>query len=71
MGKRGADSLSIEEIATAVGRAPKTIRNVIVNLQKFDLIERVDRDAYRITQKGLMELENSLTNAIQRGGTPE
>jgi len=58
--KRPSDSLNIEEIATAVSKAPKTIRNTIVNMQKAGLIERVDRGNYRITQKGLMELENSL-----------
>ena len=58
--KRPADSLNIEEIATAVSKAPKTIRNTIVNMQKAGLIERTNRGNYRITQKGLMELENSL-----------
>lgn len=58
--KRPTDSLNIEEIATAVSKASKTIRNTIVNMQKAGLIERTDRGNYRITQKGLMELENSL-----------
>ena len=58
--RRPADSLNIEEIATSVGKASKTIRNTIVHLQKKGLIERTDRGSYRITQKGLMELENSL-----------
>lgn len=69
MGKRNADSLSIEEISTGVGRAPKTIRNVLVQIQRFGLIERADRGKYRITSKGLMELERSLTEP-QSGGTP-
>jgi hypothetical protein len=68
MGKREADSLSIEEISTGVGRAPKTIRNVLVQLQRVSLIERADRGRYRITSKGLMELERSLSN-VQSGGT--
>ncbi len=58
--KRPSDSLNIEEIATAVSKAPKTIRNTIVNMQKIGLIERADRGNYRITQKGLMGLEDSL-----------
>jgi predicted transcriptional regulator len=58
--KRPSDSLNIEEIATAVSKAPKTIRNTIVNMQKTGLIERTDRGNYRITQKGLMDLEDSL-----------
>lgn len=69
MGKRNADSLSIEEISTGVGRAPKTIRNVLVQIQRLGLIERADRGKYRITSKGLMELERSLTEP-QSGGTP-
>jgi len=68
MGKRPSDSLSIEEISTGVGRAPKTIRNVLVQIQKSGVIERADRGKYRITSKGLMELERSLTE-LQNGGT--
>jgi len=60
MGKRENDSLSIEEIAVGVGKAPKTIRNVIVALQKSNQIERTDRGRYRITPKGLIQLETSL-----------
>ena len=67
MSKRESDSLSIEEIATGVGKAPKTIRNVIVELQKSGLIDRADRGKYRVTQKGLMQLENFLLN----GGASE
>jgi predicted transcriptional regulator len=66
MGKREVDSLSIEEIATGVGKAPKTIRNVIVELQKSNVIERTDRGKYRVTSKGLMELQNSIST---KGGT--
>jgi hypothetical protein len=68
MGKRDTDSLSIEEISTGIGRAPKTIRNVLVQIQRTGLIDRVDRGRYRITSKGLMELERSLT--IPQGGGP-
>lgn len=68
MGKRQSDSLSIEEISTGVGRAPKTIRNVLVQIQRIGLIERADRGRYRITSKGLMELERSMSEP-QSGGT--
>jgi Holliday junction resolvasome RuvABC ATP-dependent DNA helicase subunit len=67
MGKREGDSLTIEEISTGVGRAPKTIRNVLVQLQRAGFIDRADRGRYRITSKGLMELERSLTE-VQSGG---
>jgi len=63
--KRPTDSLGIEEIATAVSKAPKTIRNTIVSMQKAGLIERTDRGNYRITQKGLMELENSFKLTVE------
>ena len=57
--KRPSDSLNIEEIAQAVNKASKTIRNTIVKMQKTGLIERTERGNYRITAKGLMDLENS------------
>ena len=68
MGKRTSDSLSIEEISRGVDRAPKTIRNVLVQIQRLGLIDRADRGRYRITARGLMELERSVTD-IQDGGT--
>ncbi|MGA8905271.1 MAG: hypothetical protein WB661_09725 [Candidatus Bathyarchaeia archaeon] len=71
MGKRDGDSLSIEEIATGVGKAPKTIRNVIVELQKSGLIDRAERGKYRVTSKGLMDLENFLSNVSPKGGTSQ
>lgn len=67
MGKRGSDSLNIEEISTGIGRAPKTIRNVLVQLQRSGQIDRADRGKYRITSKGLMELERSLVE-LRSGG---
>lgn len=69
-GKRENDSLSIEAIAVGVSRAPKTIRNMIVALQKSNQIERTDRGRYRITPKGLMQLETSLLTEAQ-GGSPQ
>jgi hypothetical protein len=69
MGKREGETLTIEEISTGVGRAPKTIRNVLVQLQRLGLIDRVDRGRYRITSKGLMELERNITEP-KCGGTP-
>jgi DNA-binding transcriptional ArsR family regulator len=71
MGKRDVDSLSIEEIAAGVGKAPKTIRNVLVALQKAGLIDRAERGRYRITPKGLMDLESSLPNYSPKGGTSQ
>jgi hypothetical protein len=70
MGKRTSDSMSIEEISTGIGRAPKTIRNVLVQLQRSSQIDRADRGRYRITAKGLMELEWSLEE-LRSGGKAE
>jgi hypothetical protein len=69
--KRESDSLSIEGIANGVGRASKTIRNVIVELQRSGLIEREDRGRYKVTAKGLMQLETSLLNSSRKGGADE
>ena len=67
MGKRTSESMSIEEISTGVGRAPKTIRNLLVQIQRSGHIDRADRGRYRITSKGLMELERSLADN-EKGG---
>jgi predicted Rossmann fold nucleotide-binding protein DprA/Smf involved in DNA uptake len=68
MGRRAADALSIDEIAAGVGRSPKTIRNVLVQLQRAGLIDRADRGRYRITSRGLMELEHSMKRGPKLGG---
>jgi predicted transcriptional regulator len=68
MAKRSSDSLSIEEIANGVGKASKTIRNVLVELQKSGFIEREDRGKYKVTAKGLMQLETSLLNRSKKEG---
>jgi len=44
---------------------------VIVELQKAGLIDRAERGKYRITLKGLMELENSPSGVSQKGGTSQ
>jgi predicted transcriptional regulator len=69
MGRRASDALSIEEIATGVGRAPKTIRNLLVQLQRTGVIDRADRGMYRITPRGLMELEQSMKQVPKNGGS--
>jgi hypothetical protein len=69
--KRDTDSLSIDEIVNGIGKAMKTIRNMIVGLQKSGLIERADRGRYKITAKGLMQLETTLLNDSQKGGATD
>ena len=71
MGKRSSESLSIEESANGVGKAPKTIRNVIVGLQKDGLIEREERGTYKIATKGLMQLESQTLKVSEKGGATQ
>jgi hypothetical protein len=70
IGKRSVDSLNIEEIANGVIKAPKTIRNTIVNMQTVGLIDRTDRGSYRITQRGLMNLESCLNSNVANEKQP-
>jgi predicted transcriptional regulator len=69
--KRESDSLSIEEISNGVGKAPKTIRNMLVQLQRSGLIDRADRGKYKITPKGLLQLETSTLNEPKNGRATE
>lgn len=69
--KHDTDSLSIEEIVNGVGKAMKTIRNMIVKLQKSGFIERANRGKYKITAKGLMQLETTLLNNSRKGGATD
>jgi len=58
--KRSSDELYAEEIARSVGKALKTVRNTIAELQKQSLIERAARGTYRITAAGIMKTEQEL-----------
>jgi len=58
--KRSNDELYAEEIARSVGKALKTVRNTIAELQKQSLIERAARGTYRITTVGIMKMEDEL-----------
>ena len=69
--KRETDALTIEEISNGVGKASKTIRNTIVELQRSGLIERAERGRYKISPKGLMQLETSTLNDPKKGGATE
>ena len=66
IGKHKENPIGIEQFAEAIGKAPKTIRNSLVSLQKTGLIERAERGNYRITQKGLMELENFIAHSNKK-----
>jgi hypothetical protein len=69
--KRESDSLSIEEISNGVGKASETIRNMIVELQRSNLIQRAGTGSYKITPKGLMQLESSTLNGLRKGGATD
>lgn len=58
-GKRESDELTAEEVARAVGKAVKTIRNTIAGLQKTGFVERAARGAYRISTPGLKQVQTS------------
>jgi len=68
LGKRQHESVGIEDLAVGVGKAQKTIRNVIGELLKRGLITRAERGAYQITPKGLMNLENSMLTSQNGSG---
>jgi DNA-binding transcriptional ArsR family regulator len=58
--KRQSDELYAEEIGRSVGKALKTVRNTIAELQKQGLIERAARGTYRIAIAGMMKMEEEL-----------
>lgn len=64
--KRPSDELFAEEIARSAGKALKTVRNTIAELQKQGLVERAARGTYRITTAGVMKMDQEL-QAPQRG----
>ena len=71
--KRSGDELYAEEIARSVGKALKTVRNTIAELQKQGLIERAARGTYRIATAGIMKMEQELSaqEGGPAGGAPE
>ncbi len=58
--KRSSDELYAEEIARSVGKALKTVRNTIAELQREGLLERAARGTYRIAASGIMKTEKEL-----------
>ncbi|WP_455286201.1 hypothetical protein [[Eubacterium] cellulosolvens] len=72
--KRPSDELYAEEIARSVGKALKTVRNTIADLQKQGLIERAARGTYRIATAGIMKMEQELQTSqsgLEGGGCEE
>ena len=71
--KRSSDELYAEEIARSVGKALKTVRNTIAELQKQGTIERAARGTYRIATAGIMKMEQELqaSQGGSEGGTSQ
>jgi DNA-binding transcriptional ArsR family regulator len=71
--KRPSDELYAEEIARSVGKALKTVRNTIAELQKQGIIERAARGTYRIATAGIMKTEQELQGSRTglEGGVPQ
>ncbi len=72
LGKRASEEAFAEEIAQSIGKAVKTIRNTIAELQKSGLVERATRGAYKITGPGIRavheDARNMLAEDVQQGG---
>lgn len=58
--KRDEESVESREIAKAVNKAEKTVRNTLTELTKSNAVERVDKGRYRITSYGLKKVEEIL-----------
>jgi biotin operon repressor len=65
-GKREREDLSAEEIARAVGKTSKTIRNNIAALQNAGMVERVSRGSYRITEQGMMQIQSTPVPSLKQ-----
>jgi DNA-binding transcriptional ArsR family regulator len=64
LGLRESDSMPVEELARTLGKALKTVRNTVVELQKAGLVERTARGTYRITTNGVARLHEELKAQI-------
>ena len=60
IGKRQSDDMSVEELASSIRKALKTIRNTIVDMAKSNLLERTGRGTYRVTTIGMKEFMDDL-----------
>ena len=71
IGKKPADDMSVEELASSTRKALKTVRNTIVEMAKSNILERTGRGTYRITTIGMKEFIDDLTatpDAQNQGG---
>jgi len=60
VGKKSTDEVMIEVIAKTIGKAPKTIQNMLTEMSKVGVIERVGKGSYRLTTTGTKEVQEML-----------
>ena len=60
VGKKSTDEVMIEVIAKTIGKAPKTIQNMLTEMSKAGVIERVGKGSYRLTTIGTKEVQEML-----------
>jgi len=68
LGKLTKDFLSIEELAMFTRKAEKTVRNTIPSMVKLGLVERGEEGAYRITNLGVKEFEDTVIPKLKPAG---
>jgi predicted transcriptional regulator len=60
VGKKETDEVMIDVIAKTIGKAPKTIQNMLTEMSKAGVIERVGKGSYRLTTTGTKEVQEML-----------
>ncbi len=66
MGRRDADSISLEELTRATGRATGTVAGRLSELTNDQLVERVGKGAYRLTTMGARTvMRSTIPRALQ------
>jgi DNA-binding MarR family transcriptional regulator len=67
LGLSAEESVSVTQIATASGKASKTILNQLKSMIDDGLVERVGRGKYKIRSLGIKRAENVLQDVKMRG----
>jgi hypothetical protein len=65
IGRKQIDDMSVEELASSIRKAAKTVRNTVVEMCKTSLVERTGRGTYRITTIGMKELLDDLKAMLE------
>jgi len=67
VGKKSTDEVMIEVIAKTIGKAPKTIQNMLTEMTKAGVIDRVGKGSYRLTTIGTKEVQEMLKTLREPG----